>query len=240
MSFRKQQIISNISKLEQEKIPLLLEIQESFVNSSIGHGYVMSEDKHERVKEKIAKLNKQITKLKEELEDLNKIRHGMNLEQIFLEVVEISKSIRIDVDGFDDPYLEAQIYASICQRMQVTWAYNQPWLQHWKEQAAMFPNNEKITDRLQASESKDETVQSIWIAADKAYHNAVNRIQGDFDPPLQYWRSNNRVLTEAFERHKQRNVARNADKLIKVQNDIDSNYRKLFADHMGARPSPLY
>jgi hypothetical protein len=88
--------------------------------------------------------------------------------------------------------------------MQVTWAYNQPWLQHWKEQAAMFPNNEKITDRLQASESKDETVQSIWIAADKAYHNAVNRIQGDFDPPLQYWRSNNRVLTEAFERHKQR------------------------------------
>jgi predicted translin family RNA/ssDNA-binding protein len=74
----------------------------------------MSEDKHERVKEKIAKLNKQITKLKEELEDLNKIRHGMNLEQIFLEVVEISKSIRIDVDGFDDPYLEAQIYASIC------------------------------------------------------------------------------------------------------------------------------
>jgi hypothetical protein len=34
MSFRKQQIISNISKLEQEKIPLLLEIQESFVNSS--------------------------------------------------------------------------------------------------------------------------------------------------------------------------------------------------------------
>lgn len=239
-TYRKQQILFRITQLENELLPYYQQIQESFINASTGVGDVMNEEQEEAVKSKISKLNQEKEKLKEELSDLHKIRHGMNLEQMFLLSVEAAKSIRIDIEGFDDPYLEAMIYASICQRMQTSWAYNQPWLQHWKEQAAMYPDNEKITDRLHSSSIKDETMQAIWIAADKAFHNALKRIEGDVNLPRQYWRSTDRVLEEAFNRHKQRNVAKNADKLIKVQNDIDSNYQKLFADHMNARPQPLY
>lgn len=184
----------------------------------------------------LAQLQETLEGLKEEYNSQLRNAQNMDLGKWVDEKVEDAKAMTVAIEGMDNPWLEAMCYASICQALQFRWSSTVMFVEDARRIAMLSPENTDAYDRFEAQQDRKEQMEKLWIAAEYAYKDAVERIEGEVNPPKLYYKSHDQALQDARTWFENRQAAskQSREKLVAVQNDLDKNQQELLFNALPA------